>query len=650
MKLSTKFFTFFLALLASASTLFAASVFEIAAPLREEPLNLKATTKPFKDMNADNCALLRVESDVAGELFITDVTVYQRDKVSAGVFEFYLSYRERNVTFTSPGYMPFRYKLPMALEKGKAYSVGLKSVSSGGGEGKGGVKIETTPAGASIAFNGIPLPSTTPLSLDNQPVGSHLVKITKSGYRETETTVEIEKDKTIARQFTLNKLTAALKVNSNPEGAKVVLDGDEIGTTPLDRSDLTPGEGTLVVSLKGYETVTRQVRLVADQPKVESVDLFAQTGSVSITCDPIGTEVFLDGISIGEYKGTTLTREKLSLGSHSIVGMAEGYEDASTDFTVEYNKAIPVKLKLNPLPGAIYVTTTPEGADITLDDRPTGKETGAKIEGLSAGEHRLSLSLAGYGGIEKSVTVSPGKTVTVSEAMTITPKIEADSTGLRSGQVVQGPLSGITFVSIPGGSFMMGSNDGDGDEKPVHWVEIEPFAMMTTEVTQKMWQELMDSNPSYFKVNNLPVENVSWNDTQEFLKKLNQHDPGKNYRLPSEAEWEYACRAGTTTNYYSGDSESDLGRVGWCSLNSGSWTHPVGYKSPNAWGLYDMHGNVWEWCEDWYHESYSGAPDDGRAWASSEGASSVLRGGSWLRNPDSCRASNRYWYVTNIRY
>ncbi|NQS98347.1 MAG: formylglycine-generating enzyme family protein [candidate division Zixibacteria bacterium] len=199
----------------------------------------------------------------------------------------------------------------------------------------------------------------------------------------------------------------------------------------------------------------------------------------------------------------------------------------------------------------------------------------------------------------------------------------------------------MKFVKIPGGSFMMGSNSGGSNEKPVHRVTLKPFMMQTTEVTQAQWKALMEKNTSRFKGNNLPVERVFWNDCQEFIKKLNQRYPGKGYRLPTEAEWEYACQAGTTTKYYSGNSESDLKRVAWYDGNSGNKTHPVGKRRPNVWGLYDMHGNVWEWCEDWYHYNYNGAPTNGSAWLSPSGAYRILRGGSWNYGAYSCRSAVR---------
>ncbi|MBA2732129.1 MAG: SUMF1/EgtB/PvdO family nonheme iron enzyme [Acidobacteria bacterium] len=197
---------------------------------------------------------------------------------------------------------------------------------------------------------------------------------------------------------------------------------------------------------------------------------------------------------------------------------------------------------------------------------------------------------------------------------------------------------GMEFVYVPAGSFMMGSENGEAYEKPVHQVTIrEGFYMGKYEVTQAQWQQVMGNNPSNFKGDNLPVETVSWDDAQEFIRKLNAQNDGYRYRLPSEAEWEYACRAGTT-----GDYAGEVDAMGWYAKNSGKKTHPVGQKQANSFGLYDLHGNVLEWCEDWYHDSYNGAPTDGSAWISGgDQQSRVLRGGSWLFDSPFLRSAVR---------
>ncbi len=218
-----------------------------------------------------------------------------------------------------------------------------------------------------------------------------------------------------------------------------------------------------------------------------------------------------------------------------------------------------------------------------------------------------------------------------------------------------GPLEGMEFVLIPAGEFMMGSPDDeferDIDESPMHRVTVPSFYIMSTEVTNRMWNELMPSNPSYFqsKGETCPVETVSWFDVHDFLDRLNEHDSLYTYRLPTEAEWEYACRAGTTTPYYTGSTLEDFMRAGWNEDNSDRQPHPVAEKEPNPWGLYDMHGNIDEWVEDWDHSTYEGAPSDGSAWVNPEGIARVIRSGSWCGRLRYQRSANRYRHEPEAR-
>jgi formylglycine-generating enzyme required for sulfatase activity len=205
-------------------------------------------------------------------------------------------------------------------------------------------------------------------------------------------------------------------------------------------------------------------------------------------------------------------------------------------------------------------------------------------------------------------------------------------------------LGGITLemIKIPAGSYLMGSNESDS-EKPQHQVNLQEFYLGKYPVTQEQYQAIMGNNPSEFKDNpKNSVEQVSWDDAQEFCQKLSEKT-GRKYRLPSEAEWEYACRAGTQTRYYFGDDEKQLGEYAWYSKNSGSKTHPVGQKKPNNWRLLDMHGNLWEWCEDGWHENYENAPTNGSSWNENYSQTNLrpLRGGSWVNYPRNCRSAFR---------
>ncbi len=198
----------------------------------------------------------------------------------------------------------------------------------------------------------------------------------------------------------------------------------------------------------------------------------------------------------------------------------------------------------------------------------------------------------------------------------------------------------MEFVKIKAGKFTMGNEDYG----PAHEVTIsKDYWMQTTETTQGQWEAVMGTNPSRFKGADLPVERVSRDDGQEFMKKLNEKAKeqlrGKAAKLPTEAEWEYACRAGEKGKYCFGEDEKKLGDYAWYDKNSDNKTHPVGQKKPNAWGLYDMHGNVWEWCADWYGKYPSGAVTDPTGPA--EGDAWCLRGGTWQNNAFGSRSAYR---------
>lgn len=227
---------------------------------------------------------------------------------------------------------------------------------------------------------------------------------------------------------------------------------------------------------------------------------------------------------------------------------------------------------------------------------------------------------------------------------------------------------GMEFVLVPAGEFLMGSNKKD-NELPIHKVIIEtPFYLGKYQVTQREWMVVMGENPSYFNYkgnDRLPVEQVSWNDCQNFLKKLNSMQKDSVYRLPSESEWEYACRAGTTEDYAGNLDEmawfgavirgtlrkwnrhDNIGFPGfvWALMRviaATASSRSVGLKKANGFGLYDMHGNLWEWCQDRWHDNYEGAPTDGTVWETGNDGRRVLRGGSWDSTSEICRSAYRY--------
>jgi len=208
----------------------------------------------------------------------------------------------------------------------------------------------------------------------------------------------------------------------------------------------------------------------------------------------------------------------------------------------------------------------------------------------------------------------------------------------------------LEMVLIPAGEFVMGSPENemyrDSDEGPVHRVRItRAFYLGKYEVTQEQWEAVMGYNACWHRGPKNPVDNVSWDDAEDFLSKLNEKlgKGGLKFRLPTEAQWEYACRAGTTTQYSFGNDEDSLGDYAWFFLTSGGWTQPVGEQEPNAWGLYDMHGNTWEWCADWWGAGYYKQSPPTDPTGPALGKSRVLRGGSFgMDGWGDCRCASRY--------
>ncbi len=231
-------------------------------------------------------------------------------------------------------------------------------------------------------------------------------------------------------------------------------------------------------------------------------------------------------------------------------------------------------------------------------------------------------------------------------------------------------IGDIVIAYIPKGSFLMGSDQFSDNTKPRHAVHIDAFYMSTTEVTQGLFQTIMHENPSYtIGDSTLPVEKVSWFEAARFCNRLSdtyglkrcydetswECDFSQNgFRLPTEAEWEYACRAGTNSLYYTGNTTADLAEAAWFGNielgNCDNIPHPAGMRKPNAWGLYDMHGSQWEWCNDWYDSAYYRNNPPANPTGPDNGGLKVIRGGSWISNPEFCRADTREMYKPELNY
>lgn len=271
--------------------------------------------------------------------------------------------------------------------------------------------------------------------------------------------------------------------------------------------------------------------------------------------------------------------------------------------------------------GVLKITVNLAGAEVLIDGRRVAVSTGPQtliVPRMPVGYHVVTVRKAGYVSdvVNEQVAIRKGKAKEL-EAWLVAEKI-TNSIGME-------------LKLISAGSFMMGADEGDEDsaedETPLHRVEIsKPFYVGVYEVTQEQYEAVMGENPSHFSGGRRPVESVSWHDAKEFCRRLSEKE-GVKYRLPTEAEWEYAARAGTSMRYYWGNNVD--GRYAWYDGNSGEKAHEVGLKLPNPWGLYDISGNVWEWCEDWYERDYYSRSPLSDPLNLTTGDSCVARGGSW---------------------
>ena len=297
-----------------------------------------------------------------------------------------------------------------------------------------------------------------------------------------------------------------------------------------------------------------------------------------------------------------------------------------------------------------FVVTTPTTATLTADYSWPGKVVSIAMQ-VSDDESLDNANSfeATVSGNSLTVTATGLKAETTYYYRIITDTgygiVESDTRTFETNNLNTFTVNGVSFemVYVEGGTFDMGAtteqgSDADSDEKPVHSVTLSGYYIGKCEVTQELWEAVMGSNPSNFKGAQNPVERVSWNDCQKFISRLNSLT-GRTFRLPTEAEWEYAARGGNKSRHYKYSGSGNIGDVAWHDGNSGSKTHAVGSKTANELGIYDMSGNVYEWCSDWYGGYSAGAQTNPQG--PSSGSRRVLRGGSWDSLAWSCRVSFR---------
>ncbi len=327
--------------------------------------------------------------------------------------------------------------------------------------------------------------------------------------------------------------------------------------------------------------------------------------------------------------------------------------DGNTVGSVESKRVYGVKVSAGAAKQPVTFKITPSDAVLTVDQKECATTNGIAEIMLLPEEHTYVVFSEGYKTQGSKFMVYEDNTNKIIIELEPKPGTISAPTSTSVGQAESQRMDMFDMVYVSGGTFMMGASASDSEafdsEKPAHRVTLSGYYIGKYEVTQKQWVEIMGSNPSYFKGDNLPVEQVSWTDVQEFIRRLNAKT-GKNYRLPTEAEWEFAARGGNSSRGYKYSGSDSIDSVAWYDGNSGDKPHAVGTKSPNELGIYDMAGNVWEWCSDWYDSSYYSNSPSSNPRGPSSGAYRVLRGGCWNHIARSCRVSYRYNYSPGLRF
>ena len=426
----------------------------------------------------------------------------------------------------------------------------------------------------------------------------------------------------------------------------------QLGTIPLNNKEMSSGVYTLRIQKEKYKDYSTTITIEEGKTTTIRPSLEANFAQVTLTTNE-GADIYVDGSRLG----TTRWTGTLELGEHSVETRQTSHHTAYTNVRITPQSAGQTITLNNPLPiyGSLIVDGSPADVAVYVD----GKKVGTSplfVSELLIGTHKIRLEKDGYDQQEKTVQIAENQESMLDFTLAKeTPKAlpqpvpDASSTGNQTFTV-----NGVSFtmIAVKGGTFTMGATSEQGsdaysDERPTHQVTLSDYYIGETEVMQELWKAVMGSNPSYFSGTNLPVECVSWNDCQTFITKLNQLT-GKNFRLPTEAEWEYAARGGQKSRGYKYAGSNALSDVAWYLDNSSLKTHPVKQKQANELGLYDMSGNVWEWCQDWYG-SYSSNAQTSPTGPSS-GAYRVFRGGSWFNSASYCRVAYRGYHSSGFRY
>jgi formylglycine-generating enzyme required for sulfatase activity len=620
----------------------------ISPPLLAELSSLRIEGAPekssdeivgVKDVNRRECAAIQVISDMDGFSYDSYNGVVKVDD-KPGHDMVYLQPDERVLEIFLTGYKPMKIILSeigiqlKSRDVWKIEIVGEKKLI------EIPITIISNPTGADVFIDDEYKGNGRSFKAEE---GIHSIELRMEGYKTVQKEIGISETATLF-EFKLEEIELQLvTIRSTPEKARIFINDVEVGITNK-QLFYYPGEYNLVLAKSTYETIADTITIVENDENTFNYTFTKTTAILTIVSTPEDAEIYINGEK--KYSKTP----EVAPGKHKIEVKKEGYFPESRTVTIEKGKALTETFTLIQKTGNLQLLVEPMETNVVLqrDGREIESWVGSKMKkDIPIGEYVLIFSATGYATQQKPVSILYDKTTSQNVKMG-----KGSSKPISYDKSKSFSNTGMVFVE--GGTFQMGTNDGLSDEKPERTVTVGSYYLGKYEVSQQEWREIMSNSPFSFMGDNLPVENVTWYNAIEFCNKKSERESLKlcyqigagsivcdftadGYRLPTEAEWEFAARGGNKSYAYQYSGSNDIKEAGWYIGNSSPQPQPVGQKKANELGLFDMSGNVWEWCQDWYNKDYyqSGAGIDPRG--PSSGRIRILRGGAWNTNAKYCR-------------
>jgi len=605
-------------------------------------------SKGIQDKNMEQAALIVFLTDLDVDMVFRPANGLVRavDSKNPGRFEVYVSPRERYITVNATGFKEFEVVLSSygirRLQSGDVYQLELT----------GDVKVTNIPVLISCNQNGaeVFVDEVTQGKISNKMLtmnigtGLRRIKVVKDGFGTQEIEEKISEENNSFNFKLFPALPATVEIITEPEGATVYIDNVKFGKTPKS-SFFNAGTYPIRIEKENYEPINEEITIIEPETK-KSYTLTDIRATLTVKTHPNATVTingrdFIGGISELKTAPQVLKVE---------VTMPKA-ESISRVVTLQPKSVETIEIYPESQTGTIQVVVIPNTANVEIIGdsgehyTSLGRDTFIDVP---TGDYILTTTSDGYKTYTAMFSLSSDETV-------------LEQISMEEGSDISDYISkkGISMVAVEGGTYQMGYNDGHKDERPIHSVNVGDFYIGKYEVTRGQWTKIMGV---YLQSPNLPLEEVSWYDAVKFCNRLSELEgfekcysgseksikcnySANGYRLPTEAEWEFAARGGNQSNGYTYSGSNNIEEVSWYKSNSGSKTHSVGSKKPNELGIYDMTGNVWEWCSDWYGDYSSNSQSNPTG--STAGSRRVFRGGGWYYSASRCRVAYRSYSRTD---